>query len=95
MNRNQDKWKQIIFHSAYLHFLNPIENVFSKWKERIRCLGVQNEEMIMRGFEYEGRNITQSDCSVYYRQMFGFVRRCERGKEIFGGKCLKHTGFFN
>lgn len=67
----------------YSPFLNPIENVFSKWKNFVIRGNSQNEaelgDLINAGF----LQITSDDCDGYYRKMLRYIRRSLDSEEIF------------
>jgi len=59
----------------YSPFLNPIENMFSKWKEFTKRCNPQNENELMEAIE-DGRNlISQVDCEGYFRNMARYISR--------------------
>lgn len=59
----------------YSPFLNPIENLFSKWKDYTKRINARNEQELMKGIA-EGRSfITQSDCEGYFRNMVSYLTR--------------------
>ena len=66
----------------YSPFLNPIENLFSKWKDAVRSCRSANEEALIDSLQSASRSITQSDCEGYYRNMFRVLSLCQRGQQI-------------
>lgn len=66
----------------YSPFLNPIENMFSKWKEIVGRAKPQNETELMQAIKDGANLITKEDCDGYYRNMLRYVRKCCNGEEI-------------
>jgi transposase len=52
---------------AYSPFLNPIENLFSKWKSIVKSCLVQNEEELMIAINLASLEITSRDCNGYFQ----------------------------
>lgn len=76
------KGHQLLFLPPYSPFINPIENMFSKWKEAIRRNNPQNEPQLFELIENGATLITADDCASYYRHMLGYIPRCIRGEII-------------
>jgi transposase len=66
----------VFFLPPYSPFLNPIENIFSKWKCGIRAHRPVGEEQLMQLIEQESLLITNEDCASCFRHMIGFLPRC-------------------
>ena len=66
----------VMYLPPYSPFLNPIENVFSKWKEAIRSRAPNSEEQLLEFIEEEYRSISTENCNGYFRHMLGMVTRC-------------------
>lgn len=66
----------ILYLPPYSPFLNPIENMFSKWKEGVRRSRVVDEPALMEVIEHGATLITANDCGSYFRHMLGFLDRC-------------------
>ena len=49
----------------YSPFLNPIENVFSKWKNYVRKERCNNENELFQKIDDGLKLVTQKDCGVY------------------------------
>ena len=73
---------ELLYLPPYSPFLNPIENMFSKWKEYIKRRGPSNETDLMNLIETGSHLITQSDCEGYLRNMFRYISRCVRRETI-------------
>jgi transposase len=67
---------RLMFLPPYSPFLNPIENLFSKWKEAVRRSKPQNEDSLLRLIEEGSSLITAENCDSYFRHMLGFLERC-------------------
>ncbi|TBU11490.1 DDE-like endonuclease [Hamiltosporidium tvaerminnensis] len=66
----------------YSPFLNPIENVFSVWKNKVIRGGARTEPRL-RILIYEKFNeITGEHCSSFYRKMLGYLQKAEVGQMI-------------
>ncbi|TBU11052.1 DDE-like endonuclease, partial [Hamiltosporidium tvaerminnensis] len=66
----------------YSPFLNPIENVFSVWKNKVSRGGARTEPQL-RILIYEKFNeITGEHCSSFYRKMLGYLQKAEVGQMI-------------
>lgn len=74
----------LIFLPPYSPFLNPIENMFAKWKQSIRSENVQNESQLFNAFE-NVTNITSADCAGFYRNMLAFLPKCLKREAITEG----------
>ena len=72
----------LMFLSPYSPFLNPIENLFSKWKERIRSSRSNNENEPITALQTASQTITEQDCNGYCRHMFRMLTLCQRGEQI-------------
>ena len=59
----------LMFLPPYSPFLNPIENLFSKWKESIRSLRVVTEDELIGALSASVQTITRQDCNSYYRHI--------------------------
>ncbi|KAF7670475.1 hypothetical protein CDIK_4599, partial [Cucumispora dikerogammari] len=73
---------RINYLSPYSPFLNPIENVFSVWKNNV-VRGNARSETRPRApiFEKIGL-ITTDQCGAFYRKMLGYLNRAEAGKKF-------------
>jgi transposase len=65
---------EFLYLPPYSPFLNPIENLFSKWKESVRRSSPNNEEQLLNLVENGAEKITSENCSGYYRNMFRYLR---------------------
>ena len=69
-----EKGHQIEFLPPYSPFLNPIEKLFAKWKNYVKRQNCMNEEQLMQSVDLGFKEITQSDCEGWYRNMKKYVR---------------------
>ena len=60
------KWHVIIFLSPYSPFLNPIENMFSKWKQAIRAKRTDNETQLFELINNVHLIVSGDDCAAFY-----------------------------
>ena len=74
--------REFLYLPAYSPFLNPIENVFSKWKNFVIRGTATNEaelkELIRIGFN----DISNNDCDSFYRKMLSYLIKCDRREVI-------------
>jgi transposase len=75
----------IKFLPRYSPFLNPIENMFSQWKELVRASRPANEESLMRSIDDVFLRITNENCNSYYRHMMSFLSKCLNKEKIEDG----------
>jgi transposase len=73
---------QLLFLPPYSPFLNPIEQVFAKWKAIVRSKRPMNEQELFEFIEEGQSLITESDCQGFFRHMIGFLRRCMNREQI-------------
>lgn len=66
----------LLFLPPYSPFLNPIENLFSKWKQTVSTRRPSNEEELLSIIDDAANFISESDCEGFYRNMLGFISRC-------------------
>ncbi|KAF7684815.1 hypothetical protein CDIK_4436, partial [Cucumispora dikerogammari] len=68
----------------YSPFLNPIENVFSVWKNNvIRSAFSRTEAQLRTSISANFSRITAEHCGSFYRKMPGYLNRAELGQIIF------------
>jgi len=70
------------FLPPYSPFLNPIENVFSKWKNIVKRANSQNEQQLMDAIQNGFLSITTEDCNSFYRKMFNYILKACLRQEI-------------
>lgn len=75
----------IQFLPPYSPFLNPIENMFSKWKQSIRRERPENERHLFDLIHNVRQIISPDDCAAYYRHMLGFLPNCLKREVITEG----------
>ena len=67
----------------YSPFLNPIENMFSKWKEITKRSNPRNEDELMSAIFNGSELVTSEDCAGYFRNMWSYIPRCLNEEEIY------------
>uniref|UniRef100_A0A182W8X6 DDE_3 domain-containing protein n=1 Tax=Anopheles minimus TaxID=112268 RepID=A0A182W8X6_9DIPT len=67
-----------IYLPPYSPFLNPIENLFSKWKNVVKRTNPQNEADLMEAIANGATTLTADDCEGYIRNMWSYASRCLR-----------------
>ena len=73
---------KILFLPPYSPFLNPIENMFSKWKNIVKRGNPVNEEMLIDMIDNGSDMITRTDCENYSRNLFNYLPRCQNEEVI-------------
>jgi transposase len=73
----------LLFLPPYSPFFNPIENMFSMWKDNVRRARATNEANLMARIENGANLITPQNCAGYFRNMLGYIRRGIQREEIF------------
>lgn len=73
---------EIFYLPPYSPFLNPIENVFSVWKNLVIRGGAKNENELRNLISSKFEEITPSHCSSFFRKMLKYIIRCSRREEI-------------
>jgi transposase len=73
---------RMIYLPPYSPFLNPIENLFSKWKGIVKSELVSNEEELLARINTASIEITESDCDGYFRNMLCYIGRCMNNEDI-------------
>jgi transposase len=64
------------FLPPYSPFLNPIENMFTQWKQLVRAERPTNEENLMVVIDRTYRLVTEENCNSYYSHMLRFLPAC-------------------
>ena len=59
----------ILYLPPYSPFLNPIENMFSKWKDITKRLNPRNENELMSAILNGSELVTSEDCVGYFRNI--------------------------
>ena len=76
------KGHQMKFLPPYSPFLNPIENMFSKWKNSVKRRQSNDEEELFHNIESSLNEITSSDCLGFYQNMMTYISRSLNREEI-------------
>lgn len=69
------KQASIIFLPPHSPFLNPIENLFSKWKNSVKMSLPRNEQHLIELITSKSDLINSEDCIGYYRKMKQYISR--------------------
>jgi transposase len=72
-----------VFLPPYSPFLNPIEELFSKWKNDIRRSESQNEDELYETVHNTSDNITAQNCANWVRHMESYLPKCLNRDEIY------------
>jgi transposase len=74
---------RVFFLPPYSPFLNPIENMFSQWKELVKGSNPCDESHLLRLINEKFLEITETHCRNYYMHMMGYIPRCMNREEIY------------
>ncbi|KAF7694606.1 hypothetical protein CDIK_2111 [Cucumispora dikerogammari] len=66
----------------YSPFLNPIENMFSKWKEHVKRGNLINEVDLFNLISQEATLISATDTDGYYMNMIRYIVRSLNREDI-------------
>ena len=66
----------LLYLPPYSPFLNPIENVFSKWKNTVVRSEAKCESDLLKLIEEGFNSISCDDCSGYYGKMLRYIAKC-------------------
>jgi transposase len=72
----------ILLLPPYSPFLNPIENMFSQWKEMVRRSRPVNEKELLQNIDDAFSCISNEHCANYYRDMLSFLPLCLKREEV-------------
>jgi len=75
----------LLFLPPFSSFLNPIENMFAKWKLMIRKSKPTFEQHLFKLIQSCSREISTENCYGYFRKVFTFLPKCLNNEEIIGG----------
>lgn len=74
---------KLIYLPPYSPFLNPIENIFSVWKNTVNR-GEPKNEIELRRLIFDGfNNITSSHCESFFTKMVSYLNRCNSREIIY------------
>lgn len=75
----------LLFLPPYSPFLNPIENMFSKWKLMIKQSRPRSEQHLLELIDEASNLITSDDCAGFHRNVFSFIPKCLNRLPIIDG----------
>ena len=85
----KDKFKEsshiLLFLPPYSPFLNPIENMFAKWKLLIKQSKPTSEQELLALIESCSGEISAENCSGFFRNVFSFLPKCMNKEQIIDG----------
>lgn len=73
---------KILYLPPYSPFLNPVEQVFSKWKNLVRRKNPTNEKKLLKCIRRSFRKITNQNCEKFYYHMIKIMQLCVEKKPI-------------
>jgi len=71
-----------LFLPPYSTFLNPIENMFNKWKKHVRRENPQNESHLLELINIGSQLISSKNCEGFFTHIFSYIPRCLNSEEI-------------
>ncbi|XP_012557766.1 uncharacterized protein LOC105845029 [Hydra vulgaris] len=72
----------LIFLPPYSPFLNPIENMFSEWKQFIRRCSSRTEDELLENIQNGELNITSTNCNNYFAHVLRYMIPCSRREPV-------------
>ncbi|XP_074604096.1 uncharacterized protein LOC141857502 [Brevipalpus obovatus] len=79
----ESKGHQVFFLPPYSPFLNPIEEVFSKWKGIVRQANCKNEDELYHEVKEASKKISSDNCIAYFQHMKSFIPICLRKEPVY------------
>ncbi len=73
----------ILSNAPYSPMINPIEEMFSKWKHTFRQKTHRNDEALVAEIVKSSTSITKKDCEGYYLHMFKFLEKSYKYEDIY------------
>ncbi|KII68537.1 hypothetical protein RF11_09456 [Thelohanellus kitauei] len=73
---------QIEYLPPYSSLLNPIENMFSEWRNFVKRSNCMNEEQLLMSLNNGVREIAELDCDGWYKNMKTFIRLSLNNEDI-------------
>nr|XP_004212365.2 uncharacterized protein LOC101237169 [Hydra vulgaris] len=70
----------LIFLPPYSPFLNPIENMFSEWKQFIRRCSPRTE--LLENIQNGALNITSTNCNNYFAHVLRYMIPCSKREPV-------------
>ena len=71
-----------VFLPPYSPMLNPIENLFSQWKNSIKRTECHNENELYAAISDSSAYISEQDCANYFRNMEKYIEPCILRQQI-------------
>ena len=65
-----------VFLPPWCPFLNPIENLFSQWKAKIKSLQSESEDELYENITKAELEILAQDCKNYFKNMQSYIPLC-------------------
>lgn len=72
----------VFYLPAYSPFLNPIENVFSVWKNLVKRSEAKNENELRQYIDSKFQEITLDHCNAFYRKMLSYLVKSQNREII-------------
>lgn len=77
-----EKGHNVLYLPPYSPFLNPIENLFSKWKQIVKRSCPSSSEQLEVSIIDGANQITAADCVAFIGHLRSYFQRCLRGEPI-------------
>jgi transposase len=68
----------VVFLAPYSPHLNPIEELFSKWKDSIKRMNVETSNELQAAILIRHETITRSYCNGFYAHMREYILKALR-----------------
>ncbi|KRH93137.1 hypothetical protein M153_14410002817, partial [Pseudoloma neurophilia] len=72
---------RLLYLPPYSPFLNPIENLFSKWKEIIQQMAPNNEQDLFSAINTASTQISNQNCRSFYNNMLRYILKSNNREE--------------
>ncbi|XP_074596279.1 uncharacterized protein LOC141851433 [Brevipalpus obovatus] len=83
LQKIESRGHSVEFLPPYSPFLNPIEEVFSKWKGIVKQKNCLNENDLIESIDEASREINESNCIAYFQHMKQFLPQCLEREPIY------------
>jgi transposase len=79
----EEREHKIVYLPPYSPFFNPIENLFSQWKQHIRSRSPKNEEELFHYIDNFQYFLSNEQCKNYFQHVTNNMIGCLSGKDTF------------
>ena len=80
----EDEGHKLMLLPPYSPFLNPIENLFSQWKSKVRGANINSEDALFEAIKKAKEEISGVNCCKnYFRHIEDLLPDCRASKPIY------------